>query len=1008
MAYLAPDNNPCPIRYDRYDYTTDEGERYYEHQGGICEFHDIAQVRMTAVGPAYEYYSLTGSKMWITNGSIATQFSLFAQTPEGVTGFMVDRHAEGLKVGADEKKTGQRGSPTNELSLDSVRVPREAVIGYEGHGQVNALETLNAGRCGLAVVAGALARKLMAEAVHSLPPSEHRDRLLGEAAAIQFGSESVAYHLIGLFDRPHESVRMESAIAKYICSEDVHEIISLLEEAYGPAGQTEQHLLEKARRDARILNIYEGTNEVQRFLVLKDLIAQATDWPELPERIPERPLDEAASTLARWKNSLRKRVLDARQKFGDAAWSDAMLQPALFPLSEMAGEVLRLECTTWRLEWLASRRELLGASYVDLLTAAGRRAAERALAKLEHLDRSAERSWQVLVRDLMVPEVRAADTLLDRASGTAPAPHAETGALTVPLRVLSIVRPMALCSPSPRLSEGAISELVWEADPLDRAGLEQALALKTASGPMVTVDVLMPCGANQDPLLRSTAASADRLIRLDLDGAPGTVLAGTIRELELDGTYDVIILGASSLDGDHALAPFVAGYLNRPCGSIERLAAKNDGSGIEGTAASSVISITRTAPEQIQDVAALTDALSRDVAVMRPPVGLPHRLPRFSLPAVTTGAEIRTITAVNAAADHIRSFAAEERTAETEAYTGAIGNGQMTGDIVVWALMDSTVPKADQAAVRACRIAADLFGRRAYALISAPRDRWPTLLGLAQTNGMDKACCIDTAGGMLSFEGQQQILRTVLENNQRPMIIAAVGWNEALGMAAGRYAAARSVRFTTGIIGIKKNADGSLLLSSSAYGGELLREERVVDGSMFLTVTDEALLPAQPAREPFIAVEIDEQVRPGWTVPLPPPAAPTLAQAEVIIDLGYGVRDSAGLALAMELKAKLEALRLAPLLGATRKVTQDLKLLPLDAQIGQTGVRVNPKLLIALGISGAPQHVDWIGSRAEILCFNKDPEAPLMKLNQTRTAPRVHPIPGDLFETVRELIGKLG
>ena len=225
----------------------------------------------------YEYYSLTGAKMWITNGSIATQFCLYARTPEGVTGFLVDRHAEGLKVGADEKKTGQRGSPTNEISLDSVRVPREAVIGYEGHGQVNALETLNVGRCGLAVVSGALMRKLMREANELIPASPERDRLLGEAAAILFSSESLAYYLVGLFDRPHESVRMESAIAKYVCSEDIHELITLLEQAFGPEGQTEQFLLEKARRDSRILTIYEGTNEVQRFLILKDLIAQAAE-----------------------------------------------------------------------------------------------------------------------------------------------------------------------------------------------------------------------------------------------------------------------------------------------------------------------------------------------------------------------------------------------------------------------------------------------------------------------------------------------------------------------------------------------------------------------------------------------------------------------------------------------------------------------------------------------------------------------------------------------------------
>ena len=1006
MAYRTPDDTLASIRYDRYDYATDEGVRTFEYRGAACAFHDIGQVRAASDGPVYEYYSLTGAKMWITNGSMATQFCLYAQSPEGVTGFMVDRHAEGLKVGADERKTGQRGSPTNEISLDGVRVPREAVIGYEGHGQVNALETLNVGRCGLSVVAGALARKLLAEASANIPPSAERDRLLGEAAAIQFGSESLAYYLVGLFDRPHESVRMESAIAKYICSEDVHEIISLIEQAYGPAGQTEQFLLEKARRDARILNIYEGTNEVQRFLILKDLIGQAADWPLLPERVPERPNDEAARTLGSWKNILRAHVLAVRKRLGDAAWSDAMLQPAFFPLAEMAGEVLRLECVFYRIEWLEARREVLGPAYVDPLLVAGRRAAERPLAQLEHLDRSFTKAWDWISRDLGVPEVRACDAALDRAAEPIAAHHERTGAATVPLRILSIVRLSAELSPSPRLTEGSISELVWDADPLDRSGLDQALGLRAANGPNVTVDVLVPGGAEQEQILRSAAPAADRLIRLDTNNLNGTILAETVRELELKGTYDYIIMGAGSRDGDHPLAPFLAGAAARPYLAVPRLTTNSDGPGIGGAAMPSVIGITQGSPTVEHSISALVDASSRSVTVIKPAAGAPARQPRFSRPAAAA-TTMKNITSVKDAADFLRDHAAAASAAKTDDYSGTIGKGPLATGPLAWSVLGHTEGKENLSALRACRIAADLFGKNACALVAAPRDRWPSLLGLSRANGMDRAFCLDTKGGALSPAGRLQVLRFIMEKAGSPMIFAGTAWNDAFGAAAGEYAVAHPAQLAAGITDIRRHADGYLAVSTPAYAGKLMRQERIADGCAFLTMSSDAELPAQPERESFAAAAVELELKPEWTAPLPPPTAPTLSTADVIIDIGYGVRDKAGMELARDLKQKLEGMGLSPMFGATRKVTQDLKLLPLEAQIGQTGVSVNPRIIICLGISGAPQHTDYLGTRAEVLCFNKDPEAPLMKLNQTRPAPRVHPIEGDLFVTVRELIGKL-
>src|SRR5207245_10166728 len=84
----------------------------------------------------------------------------------------------------------------------------------------------------------------------------------------------------------------------------------------------------------------------------------------------------------------------------------------------------------------------------------------------------------------------------------------------------------------------------------------------------------------------------------------------------------------------------------------------------------------------------------------------------------------------------------------------------------------------------------------------------------------------------------------------------------------------------------------------------------------------------------------------------------------------------------------------------SRKVTKELHLLPADRQIGQSGVSVNPQILLAIGISGAPQHLNYISPRATILAFNRDPESPIMTLNQRQPRPRVFPIVGDLFETV--------
>jgi electron transfer flavoprotein alpha subunit len=136
---------------------------------------------------------------------------------------------------------------------------------------------------------------------------------------------------------------------------------------------------------------------------------------------------------------------------------------------------------------------------------------------------------------------------------------------------------------------------------------------------------------------------------------------------------------------------------------------------------------------------------------------------------------------------------------------------------------------------------------------------------------------------------------------------------------------------------------------------------------------------------------------------------PRLADAEFIIDVGFGVGNRDRYEEVIEpLEEALHELGVRNLtIGGSRKVTEELHLLSPDRQIGQSGVSVAPRLLLAIGISGAPQHVNYIGAGTVILAFNRDPEAPLMTLNRRQPRPRVFPVIGDLMETVPSLIAAL-
>jgi electron transfer flavoprotein alpha subunit len=241
-------------------------------------------------------------------------------------------------------------------------------------------------------------------------------------------------------------------------------------------------------------------------------------------------------------------------------------------------------------------------------------------------------------------------------------------------------------------------------------------------------------------------------------------------------------------------------------------------------------------------------------------------------------------------------------------------------------------------------------------------------------------------------------------------VVCGPHWADALARLSGRINGKGSLLFTD-VIEIDRRE--GLSLFKPAYGGKLRRSITPVlsqTPNLLMTVSPTVDFPSGEPSARFTAGKVEAKmlgVSSDWFESMPPVAKDDLVSAEVIIDVGYGVRNQEGFHLVSRLKEVLERSGLTVHLGATRKVTQDLKLLPLSHQIGQTGVRVNPKLILALGISGAPQHMDYIGDRAVIFAFNKDPQAPLMKLNETRPSPIVHPIVGDLFVTIPKLIERL-
>lgn len=241
---------------------------------------DSFNVKTTAVLDGDEWV-INGDKMWITNGGLADIISVFARTPKGVTAFVVETSMPGFTAGPPEKKMGIRGSTTNAITFDNVRVPKENMIGTEGRGFIIAMKTLDAGRLGLgAATLGAakemleMSSKYAKERVQFDHPISHFQAIqfmLAEMATTIYAMESIIYRTAVDYDLK-KNISMHSAIVKLFCSEGLDKIVDYAVQIHGGMGYSRDYPIERFYRDSRINKIFEGTNEIQKGIIARDIL----------------------------------------------------------------------------------------------------------------------------------------------------------------------------------------------------------------------------------------------------------------------------------------------------------------------------------------------------------------------------------------------------------------------------------------------------------------------------------------------------------------------------------------------------------------------------------------------------------------------------------------------------------------------------------------------------------------------------------------------------------------
>ena len=253
---------------------------------------DATSQRTTAIDKG-DYYLLNGVKNWITNGGKATIQLVIAHTDKdkghkGINAFIVERDLDGVTIGPKEDKMGIRSSDTHSISYSDVKVPKENRIGADGFGFTFAMKTLEGGRIGIAAQALGIAAGAYEMAVDYANQRETFGKPIGQHQAIAFkladmamdieAARMIVYRAAYLKDTGQD-FGYASAMAKLIASEAAMKHTVEAVQIHGGNGYVKEYHVERLMRDAKITQIYEGTSEIQRIIISRNVLKGNLELP---------------------------------------------------------------------------------------------------------------------------------------------------------------------------------------------------------------------------------------------------------------------------------------------------------------------------------------------------------------------------------------------------------------------------------------------------------------------------------------------------------------------------------------------------------------------------------------------------------------------------------------------------------------------------------------------------------------------------------------------------------